>query len=150
MLVNNRWVRASGSLNDKPISIQYRQDWQEGLSSGLYPICVQIAWYAQGVDESTGFPSASEQADILLLSEYLQAHLESKEDSIISMLITHDGLAQWVIYTQDLEQFKTALEAIPAPEHGYPIEVVADEDPGWLTFTQVYGSIAQKEVAEAS
>ena len=45
------------------------------------------------------------------------------------MVLTYDGVHQWVIYLRDLAQFKAAVEAIPDRDEGYPIEVVADKDP---------------------
>ena len=141
MLVNNRWARASGHLNEKTISIQYREDWQQAKDSGLYEICIQIAWYAQTVDDSNGYPIISEQAKILTFTEQLQSKVEKDEGSVISMMITHDGVNQWIIYSQDLDAFKEGLEGVPVGEELYPIEVVADDDPDWHTFVQVYNSI---------
>jgi hypothetical protein len=141
MLANNRWVRATGSLNDKPISIQYREDWELARQSESYPLCVQIAWNAGSVDDSTGFPGLAEQSKILTFGEHLQQHLEPAENALVTMVITHDGVCQWIIYCKDIELLKEGLDRIPTGEGLYPIEVVADEDPLWQTFTQVYQAI---------
>ncbi|WP_430462106.1 DUF695 domain-containing protein [Thalassolituus sp. LLYu03] len=141
MLANNRWIRASGSLHDKPISIQYREDWQSVRDADSLPLCVQIAWQAQSVDDSTGFPSLSEQTSILTFSEHLQKQLEPGENALVTMVITHDGVNQWIIYCRDLDVLKEGLNRIPTDAGLYPIEVVADEDAAWNTFTQVYQAI---------
>lgn len=141
MLANNRWIRASGSLNDKPISIQYREDWAAVRDADHMPVCVQIAWQAETVDDSTGFPSLIEQSSILTFSEHLQNALEPAENALVSMVITHDGVNQWVIYCRDLDVLKADLDKIPTQDGLYPIEVVADEDPEWAIFTQVYQAI---------
>ena len=141
MLANNRWIRASGTLHDKPISIQYREDWAAVRDADTLPVCVQIAWHAQSIDDSTGFPSLSEQASILTFTEHLQQYLEPGENALVTMMITHDGVNQWVIYTRDLDVLKTGLDQIPTQDGLYPIEVVADEDPLWNTFTQVHQAI---------
>lgn len=145
MLVNNRWVRASGSLQDKPISIQFREDWAMAKDSGECDICVQIAWHASSMDDSTGFPAMDEQARIVMFTEQLQARLEPDEKSVVAMMITHDGINQWIIYTRDLEALKAGLDSIPTDEGLYPIEVVADEDPQWETFIQVHERIKETE-----
>jgi hypothetical protein len=121
MLVNNRWVRASGNLQDKPISIQFREDWTN--------------------DDSTGFPATEEQARIIAFTEQLQARLEPDENSVVAMMITHDGINQWIIYSKDLDVLKAGLETIPTDNGLYPIEVVADEDAEWSTFIQVHERI---------
>ncbi|MEQ3694766.1 MAG: DUF695 domain-containing protein [Alcanivorax sp.] len=141
MLVNNRWVRASGNLQDKPISIQFREDWTQAKESGLYGLCVQIAWNAQTNDDSTGFPATEEQARIIAFTEQLQARLEPDENSVVAMMITHDGINQWIIYSKDLDVLKAGLETIPTDNGLYPIEVVADEDAEWSTFIQVHERI---------
>jgi len=146
MLVNNRWVRASGSLQDKPISIQFREDWHLARDSGQFPLCVQIAWHADSTDDSTGFPAEDEQERILAFTEQLQAKLEPEEDAVVCMMITHDGINQWIIYSRDLDLLKAGLETIPTEEGLYPIEVVADEDAEWKTFSQVHERIPAETV----
>ena len=118
MLANNQWIRSAGTLNEKPISIQYRQDWQLAKEAG-------------------------EQTDILVFNEFLQSNVEAKENALVLMVISHSGINQWVVYARDLERFKQDLERIPTREGGYPIEVVADMDEDWQTFTQVYQAIEQ-------
>ncbi|MFT4766144.1 MAG: hypothetical protein ACI9OH_003267, partial [Oleispira sp.] len=36
MKLDNRWVVADGTLNDLPITIHSREDWQETADSGLF------------------------------------------------------------------------------------------------------------------
>lgn len=143
MLANNQWIRSAGTLNEKPISIQYRQDWQLAKEAGEYSICIQIAWNSTSADDSTGFPSIAEQGDILVFNELLQANIEANENALVLMVISHSGINQWVVYARDLERFKKDLERIPTREGGYPIEVVADMDEEWNTFTQVHQAIEQ-------
>ncbi|MAR00142.1 MAG: hypothetical protein CMI00_06335 [Oceanospirillaceae bacterium] len=150
MLINNRWVRASGSLQDKPISIQFREDWQLARDQGDYHLCVQIAWHAQSLDDSTGFPSAAEQVRIVSFTDQLQARLEPDEGSFVMMMITHSGVNQWIIYTRDLDTLRAGLDSMPVEEGLYPIEVVADEDPQWNTFIQVHSRIDPVSATEIS
>ncbi|MDF1764017.1 MAG: DUF695 domain-containing protein [Oleibacter sp.] len=152
MLMNNMWVKASGNLQEKPISIQFRDECQKAVSTnsdvadfGEYQVCVQIAWNAESRDDSNGFPSLAEQERILLFNDQLQLHLEGKENAILAMMITHDGVNQWVIYCRDLEKLQKDLEKIPTDNGLYPIEIVADDDPEWQVFKKVYGQIDTSE-----
>ena len=138
MKLDNRWVIADGTLNDLPITIHSRENWQETADSGDFPICVQIAWHATGRNDNNGHPSVQEMQQIEVFHHQLQLQFEKQEHSIIAMVITHDGLNQWVVYTDDLEQIKSDLNQLDAPKDGYPIEIVADEDPGWETFKKVH------------
>lgn len=141
MKLDNRWVKADGSLNELPITIHSREHWQDTADAGAFPICIQIAWNSNSKDESNAFPSQQEMQQIEVFHHQLQLHLEADEHSIIAMVITHDGINQWVIYSDDIEQFKENLNKMVTPDAGYPIEIVADEDPDWQTFKQVYQAI---------
>jgi len=144
MLANNRWVRASGTLRDKPISIQYREDWQTVKDADTLPLCVQIAWNAESVDDSTGFPALQEQSRIVTFNQHLQDKLEPDENALVSMMLTNNGVNQWVIYCKDLQKVQDGLNNIPTDEGLYPIEVVANEDPEWATFTKIYELIQDR------
>jgi len=141
MKLDNRWVIADGTLNDLPITIHTREDWQKTADSSGFPICIQIAWHASARDESNGYPSIQEMQQIELFHYQLQSQFEKQGHSIIAMVITHDGVNQWVVYTDDLEHIKNDLNQLDAPGEGYPIEVVADEDSDWKTFKKVYHAI---------
>jgi hypothetical protein len=141
MKLDNRWVIADGTLNDLPITIHSREDWQETADSGRFSVCIQIAWHSAERNESNGHPSVQEMKKIEVFHHQIQSQFEKGGHSIIAMVITHDGLNQWVIYSDDLEQFKTDLSQLTAPSNGYPIEVVADEDPHWETFKKVHQAI---------
>ena len=145
MLANNRWVRATGTLRDKPISIHYREDWQSARDSGQLPVCVQIAWNAESIDDNTGFPGLQEQSRILVFNEHLQTHLETGDNAVVTMMLTNNGTNQWVIYCRDLELLQQGLDAIPTTDGLYPIEIVADEDPEWSTFVQVFEVIKKDD-----
>lgn len=138
MKLDNRWVIADGTLNDLPITIHSREDWQATADSGLFPICVQIAWHASARDESNGYPIAQEMQQIEMFHHQLQLQFEKQGHTIIAMVITHDGVNQWVVYSDDLEHIKSDLNQLIAPQNGFPIEIVADEDPNWETFKKVY------------
>lgn len=143
MLLNNRWIRASGELHDKPITIQYRDGWELMKESEKYPVCVQIAWNAESADDSNGFPGQGEQQRIMAFHDQLQSQLEQDEKAVVCMMITHSGVNQWVVYSQSVEHAEDGLNQIPTEDGLFPIEVVADEDPDWQTFTQVYQAIRQ-------
>lgn len=141
-MAEQTWIQSSGTLHGKPISIQHVQNWQHIQEAGGYETCVQIAWTAVDVEEGTGFPALSEQVKILTLSEQLQT-LEQSHNSALTMMITYDGVNQWVIYVRDLEQFKQELASIEADMADYPLEMVANLDPNWDTFSQVYQQLEQ-------
>ncbi len=141
MKLDNRWVTADGTLNELPITIHSREDWKTTAESGRFPICIQIAWHASAKDEGNAHPSQKEMQQIEVFHHQLQLQLENDGHSVIAMVITHDGVNQWVIYTDDIELVKQGLNNLTAPEEGLPIEIVADEDKEWLTFKKVHQAI---------
>ena len=143
MLLNNRWVNADGTLNELPIVIRYRENWQSVAERGDLNTCIQIAWNASSRDDSTAYPSQQEMEQIEVFHHQLQSNVEQDDTSVVAMVITHDGVNQWVIYSKDAEQFSHNLDGLSSPAGGYPIEVVADEDPEWDTFKKVNKAIEE-------
>ena len=84
MQLDNRWVNADGTLNELPIVIRYREDWQQAADSGQFGICVQIAWNASSRDDSNAYPAQAEMEQIELLHHQLQNRLESTGNSIVA------------------------------------------------------------------
>ena len=136
--LDNRWVTADGTLNELPLTIHYREDWQATASSGRFPICIQIAWQGKTRDESNAYPAQQEMQQIEVFHHQLQQQLEQGEHCMIAMVLTHDGLNQWVLYCDDIEPVKEGLDQLIAPPEGFPIEIVADEDAQWHTFKKVH------------
>ncbi|OUS40871.1 hypothetical protein A9R00_03860 [Oleispira antarctica] len=141
MKLDNRWVTADGTLNELPITIYSREDWQVLADKGSFPICIQIAWHAEQRDESNAYPSRQDMLKIDVFHHQLQSQIEADSHAVVAMVITHDGVNQWVIYCDDIETVKAGLNKLSAPEQGFPIEIVADEDAGWETFKKVHQAI---------
>ncbi len=141
MKLDNRWVTADGTLNELPITIYSREDWQVLADKGCFPICIQIAWHAKQRDESNAYPSKQDMVKIDVFHHQIQGQIEAGGHAVVAMVITHDGVNQWVIYCDDIEIVKAGLNKLSAPEEGFPIEIVADEDAQWQTFKKVHQAI---------
>jgi len=141
--MENRWITAEGKLSGLPIRICYRESWQQLAGQGNAPVCVQIAWHAESKDPQTQFPDLSEMVQVDIFNQQLMAALEDGDTAYVCMVITHNGINQWVIYGADLDAIKQVLDNLPVSGAGYPIEVVADEDPEWKIFKQVKEAIRQ-------
>ncbi len=141
MKLDNRWVTADGTLNELPITIYSREDWQVLADKGCFPICIQIAWNAEQRDESNAYPSKQDMLKIDVFHHQIQGQIEADGHAVVAMVITHDGVNQWVIYCDDIEIVKAGLNKLSAPDEGFPIEIVADEDAQWETFKKVHQAI---------
>lgn len=141
MAFSNRWVLADGVLNDHPITIRYREDTDPQFTSGDYKQCIQISWSAAHVDEHTGYPAAEELEEIDAFNQKLMAAVESDEQAILLMVLMCQGINQWILYAKDIELLQASLNTIPTDTGLYPIEVVAEEDPSWITFTELRDAI---------
>lgn len=141
MAFSNHWALADGTLNDQPIEIRYRDEINLEQASGLYGHCVQIAWNAEDTDPVTGYPSADEMNKIDAFNQRLMDVIESEEHGILVMVLTSQGVNQWILYCRDLEQTQQDLNRIPTDQGLYPIEVVAEDDESWETFIQLRNAI---------
>ena len=96
MKLDNRWITADGHLNEKPIVIRSREAWQSAFESGEFEVCIQIAWQGESRDEATAYPSDGEMQRMDDFHQQLQLQLESDGLGVVVMVITHDGVNQWV------------------------------------------------------
>ncbi len=143
MSYSNHWVLADGTLNNSPITIRYRDQVNAEKDSGLYPYCVQIAWNADEVDPASGYPAMDEMERIDLFNKALMMALEEKQNGLLTMVLTSQGVNQWVIYARSIDRVKEALDSIPTEKGLYPIEVVADEDAPWATYSELTAAITK-------
>lgn len=141
MAFSTRWVLADGELNDHPITIRYRDEVDEQLNSGEFKHCIQISWSAAFVDEQTGYPTAEELEQIDAFNQKLMIAVEKDEQAILLMVLMCQGINQWILYAKDIETLQASLNTIPTDTGLYPIEVVAEEDPSWVTFTELRDAI---------
>lgn len=141
MAFSNHWALADGTLNEQPIEIRYRDDIDPQKSSGEYNHCVQIAWNADSSNPQTGFPSDEEMLRIDAFNQRLMDVMESDAHGILVMVLTSQGVNQWILYCRNLEETQQDLNRIPTDQGLYPIEVVAEDDVNWDTFTQLRDAI---------
>ena len=141
MAFSNHWTTADGTLNDQPIMIHYRGDVETLQQSNQYGQCVQIAWNAEDVNPLNGFPSMDEMAKIDGFNLRLMDVIEAEQHGIVVMVLTSQGVNQWIIYCRNLEEMRQDLDRIPTDQGLYPIEVVAEEDASWETFTELRDAI---------
>lgn len=136
MRVQDHWKVAQGMLYDKPIRISFRDDVDSLKGSTEYSTCMQLAWHLDEVDEK-GLPVSEIQAQLDSFNNKLVGALEVDSIAQLVMVICSGGVNQWVFYTRDLELSSNALNTIPIEGEGYPIEVVADDDPDWSIYRQI-------------
>lgn len=141
MAFSNHWAFADGTLNDQPIEIRYRDDIKAQQDSGDYGHCVQIAWNAETTHADTGFPSVEEMQKIDAFNQRLMEVMEADAHGILVMVLTSQGVNQWILYCRSLEETQQDLNRIPTDQGLYPIEVVAEDDQNWETFLQLRDAI---------
>ncbi len=141
MAFSNRWVLADGTLEKKPITIRYRENIEREFESNLYGHCVQINWQAEELDHKSGYPSAVEMLKIDDFNRRLMEVVEEDAHGLVAMILTSEGVNQWILYCRDLDELQSDLNRIPTDEGLYPIEVTAQDDSQWDTFKELRGAI---------
>ncbi|EAT13760.1 DUF695 domain-containing protein [Bermanella marisrubri] len=141
MAFSNRWITADGTFQNDPITIRYRDGVEDEKGSGQYPHCIQIVWEASDVDADTGYPNQAELIKIDAFNQKLMQAIESKPCGLLVMVLTSQGINQWILYATSNEEVTLALDSIPTDTGLYPIEVSSEEDADWLVFTQLRDAI---------
>lgn len=141
MAFSNRWITADGTFQNDPITIRYRDGIEDERVSGTYPHCIQIVWEAADVDVDTGYPSQNELIKIDAFNQKLMQAVEAKPSGLLVMVLTSQGVNQWILYAKSNEQVTAALDTIPTDTGLYPIEVTSEEDEDWTIFMQLRDAI---------
>jgi hypothetical protein len=140
--MNEHWKIARGTLYDKPIRINFYDSVEEYKNSGSFSSCIQIAWHLE--DDELGEDGLPKEVVQIKLDDFhykLINAFETNECAHVVMVICSGNVNQWVLYTSDIETATLALNGIPASSDGYPIEVVADNDPDWSTYHEMYDAM---------
>lgn len=81
-----------------------------------------------------GLPSADEILQLDVIEDALTAQLEAGRQSIQVLVITTDGMREFVFYTRDSALAKSVIEALKTTIKSHEIQWYVDEDPEWKVY----------------
>ena len=132
---SSTWVLAKAERSSRPLLIRFRQ-FPNGLPSATYPKRISLFWTLSDPDV-TGLPTDDEFDRLATFEDRLIAALEHDQHSILTVVLSHNGENEFVIYTADVAGFIERLASIPREAERYPTTIRQSEDPSWSYFLTV-------------
>jgi hypothetical protein len=130
LLSEDRWTVASDIECPEPYIIRFREPVLTAPDTHSHPHRLSILW-AFADEGSNELPTPAQDDEMARFETHLCEAQETDGHAIHTVVITSDGARQWVFYTADVPECGERIGRMPHYDGPYPIELCADEDPGW-------------------
>jgi len=91
---------------------------------------------------ASGFPSSEEGDDLEAFEETLCGYLESGNDSLCALVVTNNGLRDFIFYTRDVSGVQKRLDAAIPKLSGFVFEVAIEPAEDWRIYQTFCGRIS--------
>ncbi len=127
------WLLAQGERDDFPMIVRMAEAY-----AGLAP----VKGYKHHVIASVhfrnrredGFPSSEEGDDLQTLEENLSFLLEAQNESLCVLVITNNGLRDFIFYTRNATDAREKLANNSDIFRGFVVEFAIEPDPDWSIY----------------
>lgn len=127
----DQWSVAEGRDGDMPLIFRVREI-PDTLDRSTYPHLIAIQWKYQAIGQGMPNPQTLKQMD--QMEELLIQQLETKQDAILTVIVTGNGLRELQWYARSPEAMMTGLNKALSKLPPLPIEISGEEDPGWEAY----------------
>lgn len=88
-----------------------------------------------------GFPSTEEGDDLEALEENLCVQLEAGKESMCVLVVTNNGLRDFIFYTRDTEGAHKRIKTVLTLGTGFIIEIAIEPDADWHIYKHFIHSL---------
>lgn len=137
---DDTWSVGEAMLDDHPMLIRIRQNLRPMAGHPELPHRLRVVWeYAP--DNASGLPSPEIGEHMEQCENALVAVFEHDNTTVLTHVLTCDGLRQWVFYASDIQLCADRLnEALPH-DPPMPIELSVDSDATWTEYLETLGTV---------
>lgn len=132
------WAVATGHDGGKPLIFRFREVVPPDISKPEFPNLLAISWQYDP-DINNGMPTPKDNERMVLLEDLLEKALEGKKQSILTAVVTGNGVKEWQWYSRDA---KTSMQIINEALSGhseFPIQISTEHDPEWSAYLNLRG-----------
>lgn len=134
------WTAPAESESGNRIMVSGRRDVEKFRSNPRFSIRVEVSW--PYTSDSEGFPDEPTATLMEEAQEALEAAFKKDPVAVLTGVFTGDGRRDWVFYTLSTNIFGRKLNEALASLPMLPIEISAENDPGW----EAYDEMAEAEI----
>ena len=141
----DRWLLAMGEREGFPMIVRMAEAYLglAPLPEFNHRILVSVQMRNPRPD---GFPSTEEGADLEALEVKLCGMLESGGDTLCALVITNNGVRDFIFQTRNVQRTKEELKRLGEIVRGFRAEIAIEPDPEWSiygTFERMVGRSVQ-------
>jgi hypothetical protein len=132
------WTLCRGERDGFPMIVRLANAYQGLAPVPGYDHHVIVSAQFRSPSQS-GFPSSEEGDDLETFEENLCGLLEAGNDSLCTLVITNNGLRDFIFYTRDTEGVKARLDAEVSKLKGFVFEVAIEPAEDWRIYKTFCG-----------
>ncbi|MBK6726373.1 MAG: DUF695 domain-containing protein [Xanthomonadales bacterium] len=126
------WVVADGVIGGKPHLFRVRTNAMRLVRSTEYSEMIAISWEYE--TDASGMPGAEDLGRMKVLEDRLENCLETEGVSLLTVVVTGDGVREWQWYTRSVEDMMRIANEGLQGEQPFPVSFSHEHDPEWRAF----------------
>ncbi len=135
-MTNDWWTSPAQADDGRLIMVSGRRDIDAFRSNPRFSIRINITWeYSDAPD--AGMPCDADAALMEQATDSLQAILKADPVAVLTGIYTGAGRRDWVFYTLSTHIFQKKLNEALAPLPLLPLQITAENDPGWEEYAEM-------------
>jgi hypothetical protein len=133
--VEDSWTVCEGKYNGKPLIARVNIGLQPLVADSRYQHRIGVAVPFKS-PEADGFPSGEESWKISEIEDLLAGELELHHESLFAVVITTNGMREFVFYTSDPQAAERKLTALAERIDSYQVQRLIEPDTDWSVYRQ--------------
>lgn len=134
------WVLAEGERDGFPMIVRMADAYTDLAPVASYGHHVILSVHFRN-RQPNGFPSSEEGDDLQSLEENVSWLLEAGNESLCVLVITNNGLRDFIFYTRNADSVRRKLEDNPKVFQGFVVEFAIEPDDDWRIYKAFSGML---------
>src|SRR5207247_9623773 len=88
---------------------------------------------------ANGMPTPEENATLQEVEDRLSRALEVDRETLLVVVLTTNGVKEWVLYTSDPDATKRRMQAFAPTVSTHRLQMVVEQDKAWSVYRQFTG-----------
>ena len=109
------------------------------VGHAAYPFRVGVATRVRAT-AANGMPTPEENATLQEVEDRLSRALEVDRETLLVVVLTTNGVKEWVLYTSDPDATKRRMQAFAPTVSTHRLQMVVAQDTAWVVYRQFAGT----------
>ena len=133
------WAMVQGSNQGNLLLARVHKGLGTLVGTAAYPFRVGVATRVRAT-AANGMPTPEENITLQEVEDRLRLALEAEREAILVVVLTTNGVKEWVLYTSDPEATKRRMGAFGPTVSTHQLQMVIREDKNWDVYRQFAGT----------